>query len=325
MVDGDQDYFVGSRSTTKSFGKAPESFLLINENSKLSIASDHPISQVGMVTDAILFDFDNDADKDLIIVSEWSEVKIFENDRGNLVDSTKKLFSDTPKGLWQSIELFDIDQDGIKEIIVGNVGLNTKFSASKSYPLKMYVNDFDSNGQTESIVAIAKNGDYYTIDSKDKMQGQMPELIRKKFSTYADFAGKTIEEIFGTSLLSRADQYIVDELQNGYFKLSGNRFTFNPLPTEFQWGPITKIKPLTIKNIDHLILTGSKSDLPPYQGLWQSQKHFLLRSSEEFEMLHLLGIDLIHQDLNDLETIKIDGKNLLILGIVNQKTKFFNF
>lgn len=323
--DGDQDYFVGSRSTTKSFGKAPESFLLINENSKLSIASDHPITQVGMVTDAILFDFDNDADKDLIIVSEWSEVKIFENDKGNLVDSTKKLFSDTPKGLWQSIELFDIDQDGIKEIIVGNVGLNTKFSASKSYPLKMYVNDFDSNGQTESIVAIAKNGDYYTIDSKDKMQGQMPELIRKKFSTYADFAGKTIEEIFGTSLLSRADQYIVDELQNGYFKLSGNRFTFNPLPTEFQWGPITKIKPLTIKNIDHLILTGSKSDLPPYQGLWQSQKHFLLRSSEEFEMLHLLGIDLIHQDLNDLETVKIDGKNLLILGIVNQKTKFFNF
>jgi hypothetical protein len=26
-----------------------------------------------------------------------------------------------------------------------------------------------------------------------------------------------------------------------------------------------------------------------------------------------------------LETVKIDGKNLLILGIVNQKTKFFNF
>lgn len=125
--------------------------------------------------------------------------------------------------------------------------------------------------------------------------------------------------------MSRADQYIVDELQNGYFKLSGNSFTFYPLPTEFQWGPITKIKPLTIKNINHLILTGSKSDLPPYQGLWQSQKHFLLRSLEEFEMLHLLGIDLIHQDLNDLETVEIDGKNQLILGIANQKTKFFNF
>lgn len=323
--DGDEDYFVGSRSTTKSFGQMPESFLLINENGRLSIAEDHPLSQVGMVTDAIAYDFDNDTDEDLIVVAEWSGIKIFENDKGTLVDHTKKLFSDNPKGLWQSVEFFDLDGDGRKEIIVGNVGLNTKFSASKEYPLKMYVHDFDKNGQTESIVAVAKNGAYYTIDSKDKMQGQMPELIRKKFNTYASFAGKTVEEIFGRSLLASADLYIVEELQSGYFQRSGNQFTFTPLPTELQWGPITQIKPLTINNVAHLIVTGSKSDLPPYQGVWKSQKHFLLRSLSEFEMLHKLGIDLIHQDLTDLEIGEIDGKNQLILGIANQKIKFYSF
>ena len=189
----------------------------------------------------------------------------------------------------------------------------------------MYVHDFDSNGQTESIVAIAKNGDYYTIDSKDKMQGQMPELIRKKFNSYADFAGKTIEEIFGSSLLSSSDQYTVDELQSGYFKMIGGSYVFFPLKTEFQWGPISKMKSLTINNSEHLIITGYKSDLPPYQGLWSSQKHFLLTSLNEYEILHELGIDLIHKDVTALETIEIDGKNKLIVGVANQNIKFYTY
>ena len=323
--DGDQDYFVGSRSITKSFGKMPESFFLMNDSGKLSIVDDHPLSKVGMVTDAILYDFDNDNDEDLLIVSEWSNMKIFQNDNGNFIDQTDKLFSDKPRGLWQSLELFDIDKDGIKEIVVGNVGLNTKFSASKSYPLKMYVHDFDSNGQTESIVAIAKNGDYYTIDSKDKMQGQMPELIRKKFNSYADFAGKTIEEIFESSLLSNSDQYTVDELQSGYFKMIGGSYVFFPLKTEFQWGPISKMKSLTINNSEHLIITGHKSDLPPYQGLWSSQKHFLLTSINEYKVLHELGIDLIHKDVTALETIKMDGENKLIVGVANQNIRFYTY
>ena len=134
----------------------PESFFLMNDSGKLSIVDDHPLSKVGMVTDAILYEFDNDNDEDLLIVSEWSNMKIFQNDNGNFVNQTDKLFSDKPRGLWQSLELFDIDKDGIKEIVVGNVGLNTKFSASKSYPLKMYVHDFDSNGRQKALLQLPK-------------------------------------------------------------------------------------------------------------------------------------------------------------------------
>ena len=46
----------------------PESFFLMNDNGKLSIEDNHPLSKVGMVTDAILYDFDNDNDEDLFIV-----------------------------------------------------------------------------------------------------------------------------------------------------------------------------------------------------------------------------------------------------------------
>ena len=63
--------------------------------------------------------------------------------------------------------------------------------------------DFDENGQTESIVAVAKEDNYYTIDSKDKLQSQMPELIRKKFNSYNDISGKTVSDIFGYSKLNK--------------------------------------------------------------------------------------------------------------------------
>ena len=322
--DGDEDYFVGSRSTTKSFGVMPKSFLLVNDNGKLTIVNDHPIAESGMVTDAIFFDIDNDHDKDVIVVGEWSELKIYENDNGKLIHNTSEFFSNQPKGLWQSVEIFDLDGDGIKEIVVGNVGLNTKFSASNHYPLKMYVSDFDENGQIETVIANAKNGDYFSIDSKDKMESQMPELIRKKFSSYHDFAGKTISEIFESSQLSKADLYLTEVLQSGYFKLINNKYEFFPFPSEFQWGPISKIKKLEIGSIPYLILSGSKSDLPPYQGLWKSQKHFLLKSLKEYDVLHNKGINLIHNQLMDLETLWINGQEIIVVGVANQNMMFYS-
>ena len=43
-----------------------------------------------MMTDAIWLDFDNDEDKDLIIVGEWMNITIFENNKGRLQKATEK-------------------------------------------------------------------------------------------------------------------------------------------------------------------------------------------------------------------------------------------
>ena len=70
-------------------------------------------------------------------------------------------------GLWQSIIAFDIDHDGDKDYLLGNWGLNSKFTASERYPLKMYYNDFDGDGKAETILAIEKQGKYYPMESFD--------------------------------------------------------------------------------------------------------------------------------------------------------------
>lgn len=323
--DGDKDYFVGSRVVTKSFGLTPQSFLLMNHNGKLSFDPNHIISNVGMVTDAIFTDIDADSDKDLIVVSEWDRVKVFENTKGQLVEKTDKLFQSNPKGLWQSVSAFDLDNDGVDEIVVGNVGNNTKFKASTAYPLKMFVQDFDKNGQIEGIVAVAKDGAYFTIDTKDKLVGQLPELIRRKFNSYAQFAGKTIEEVFGADTLDHAQLHTVEELQSGYFKKTENGYHFFPFKPAFQWGPISKMSTINKDNATYLVLTGSKSDLPPYQGKWNSQQHFLLNTLDAFTTLHQEGINVRHKRVTDLAKMKLNGTDVLVVGTANETIKFYSY
>ena len=38
-------------------------------------------------------------------------------------------------------------------------------------------------------------------------------------------------------------------------------------------------------------------DLPPYQGLWISQKGFLLESLDKYSQLHENGLEIIHKEL----------------------------
>ena len=59
-------------------------------------------------------------------------------------------------GLWQSVSPFDIDHDGDVDVVLGNWGLNSKFRASKSNPMKLYYGDIDGNGLAETILAIEK-------------------------------------------------------------------------------------------------------------------------------------------------------------------------
>ena len=89
-----------------------------------------------MVTSALWSDVDGDGWPDLLLTLEWGNVKYFHNNRGaGFEDWTERSgFASAGTGWWTSIASADFNGDGRPDYVVGNVGLNTQYRASRGAP-----------------------------------------------------------------------------------------------------------------------------------------------------------------------------------------------
>ncbi|WP_445738691.1 FG-GAP-like repeat-containing protein [Mariniflexile sp.] len=259
--DGDMDLFVGSRVIPGKYPYAPTNFLLINENGtfKNKIASIAPQAEtIGMVTDAQWADIDNDADEDLIITGEWMGIEVFINKYGILSKNDRYNSLSSTKGWWNTITIEDIDGDGDKDIIAGNLGLNYKFHASKEKPFHVYTKDFDGNGTEDIMLAKYYNEKQVPVRGKGCTAQQMP-FLKKKIATYNEFANKDLQGIVGDGILTSL-HYEVNEFQSGIFINNGKgEFSFKPFPIEVQKSPINSViyKDLDGDNIKDFLMAGN--------------------------------------------------------------------
>ena len=76
-------------------------------------------------------------------------------------------------GWWFSIKSADVNNDGLMDLIAGNIGLNIKFKPSVNFPVKMYINDFDNNESFEQIVTYIRNGKEYPLADRDEITKQL--------------------------------------------------------------------------------------------------------------------------------------------------------
>ncbi|MEO1655734.1 MAG: VCBS repeat-containing protein, partial [Bacteroidota bacterium] len=155
--DGDLDLFIGIRGVPGSYGLPEKSFILENDgqgNFKDVTSEKAPqLIDFGMVTDAVWTDYDGDQKLDLVIVGEWMEVTIFKN-KGVGFQKAKSIPGlENTKGLWSVVQASDLDADGLPDLVLGNLGLNSRFQADKDHPFQLYINDFDENGSLDHIYA----------------------------------------------------------------------------------------------------------------------------------------------------------------------------
>jgi hypothetical protein len=323
--DGDLDLFIGNNSKYNSFGKMPDCYLLNNNKGIFTIVQAATFSGIGMVTDAIVTDFNKDGNMDLIVVGEWMKPKFFANSKGNFKEITDSVLPEKLNGLWQSIAAFDIDKDGDQDYVVGNWGMNSKFKSSKEFPMKMYYDDFDTNGTFETIVAIEKNGNYYPTMGLDELVEEFSGMLKKKFNNYRSFAGKKIEEIFDVSLLEKAALYEVHNLKSGYLRNEKGKFTFVPFSNKLQVSPITSfvVSDFDGDGKEEIFAAGNYFGVTPYHSRFDGFSGALIKNHKTIYLGHQVGINLAQKAVRHLDIIPFNGKKYLLVTINNKKAEVY--
>ena len=246
--DGDLDLFVGARSRPGRYPLPATSYLLTNHSEGGSVAftiADHAtlFEEVGLVTDAIWTDFDDDGWVDLIVTGEWMPVRFYRNDRGKFADVTSQTGVGQHTGWWNSIAPGDFDGDGDQDYVVGNYGTNSTLRASSDMPARVYIGDFDQNGAIDPIPTLFLKdtaGTYreYAYHGRGDL---FKQLVRVKgdFNTHHDMGLATIESILSDEERREASVAEATTFESSYLEnLGEGKFALHHLPIEAQWAPV---------------------------------------------------------------------------------------
>jgi enediyne biosynthesis protein E4 len=268
--DGDQDLFVGGLSVPQSYGISPTSYVFVNDGkghfTDMAKTKNPDISSIGMVTSAEWADVTGDKKKELIIAGEWMTPRIFSYNKDHFDEIKTNL--DSLYGWWQSISVGDFDGDGRQDIVLGNIGENFYLRPDLQDPVKLWINDFNNNGNSDKILTRTVDGQDKTVFLKHDLQDQIP-AIKKKNLKHSEYAKKTMKELFPPDVLSNC---IVKEFNYGSsiiaFNKGNGHFVIQKLPPLTQTSSINAIHQMDINDDGYmdLILGGNKYGFPPQFG-----------------------------------------------------------
>jgi hypothetical protein len=281
--DGHLDLFVGSRVVSRSYGLTPRSHLLQNDGTghfiDVTLDKAKELSEAGMVSSAAWVDYDSDGRLDLIVVGEWMPVRAFHQENGHLVDRTAEAGLSGTNGWWNTVAAADLNGDGRKDLILGNLGLNSYIRASRNEPARLYVSDFFHTGAVKQILTFYKHGVSYPLAGRDEMVRLMPPL-RSKYASYSDFGASRIEDIFPASELSQAKVLEASDFASSVAMSNGNgTFRVLPLPVEAQFAPIyaTLAEDFDGDGRPDLLVAGNLYGVTPVLGRYDASYGLLLR------------------------------------------------
>jgi enediyne biosynthesis protein E4 len=328
--DGDLDLFIGGRLVPKRYPYAPKSFILENNKGKFKDVTNTvapELSRIGMVTSAVSADIDGDKTNELIIVGEWMPITIFKKNGKTYKNVTHTFGFDKTSGWWNKIIASDLDSDGDTDFVIGNLGLNYKFSASKSHPFMVYANDYDHNGTNDVFLAKHYKNREVPIRGKQCSSQQLPQ-ISQKYKTYKEFAKADIRDMIGTND-SRGIKFEVQEFSSVILENDKGKLKLKKLPTEAQFSVINGIvvEDFNKDGIKDILIAGNKFEVEVETTRADASVGSLLlgKKDKTYTTLNYLESGFfVPYNVKDLQKIKIsDGKWGVLTAINNDKLKLF--
>ena len=263
--DGDLDLFRGGQVVSGAYPKSPKNYILINEKGTFVNATDKMapgLSDVGMVNSAVWVDLNGDKKSELVIVGEWMPVTLFALQDNKLVNVTAEYGMENTEGWWNKVIADDLDGDGDQDLIIGNLGENYKFKASREKPFQVFAKDFDKNGTNDIFLAR-----YYQdtllvpIRGRECTSQQMPE-IAQRFPTYNSFATSDLPDILGSDIKNAMHEQA--HLFSSVMLINDNgKLIVKRMPTEVQ---LSTINGIIVRDFDNdgkkdILMAGNKFDV----------------------------------------------------------------
>jgi hypothetical protein len=253
--DGDLDLFIGGRVDPWNYPKPVNSFIYRNDSQKNKLKYTDitkqvapALEKVGLVCDALFTDFNNDGWQDLIVVGEWMQIKFLENQKGQFKDISETTGIQNQVGWWNTIQSGDFDKDGDMDYIVGNLGMNSFYRATDTYPVAIYAKDFDNNDSYDAFPALYLPTSHtdtvrklYPAQTREDIVKQMISM-RAKYQNFRSFAVSPIDKMFTPEQLKGAQILKANYFGSSYLKNNGKgKFELLPLPIQAQFAALNGI------------------------------------------------------------------------------------
>lgn len=319
--DGDLDLFIGSRCVSGTYGVTPQSHIYINNSigdfTEMPYDKCKGIVDAGMVASAVWADMDTDKKDELVVVGDWMAPKIFKYAKGSFTELKTDL-SDK-MGWWQTVTVEDMNGDGKQDLILGNLGENFYLKPNKENPVKLFLKDFDNNGELDKIVTRSINGKDKPVFMKAELEGQLP-MLKKQNLHNVDYAKRSVQELFSAVQM---ENVIIKEVNYSSsciaYNNGNNSFIIKELPRNIQLSSVKSILPVDVNSdgkID-LVTGGNEFGFQPQLGrLDASEGEVLINDGKgNFTIPGKTnsGIEL-HGQVRDIILLKRNGSiNILFL------------
>ncbi|EKB48764.1 FG-GAP repeat protein [Cecembia lonarensis LW9] len=319
--DGALDLLVGTRTIPFAYGIPGDVVLLENQGDGTFLDKTDALApglkNLGMTTDAWVGDLDGDGEAELLIVGEWMPIKVFKKVNGTFQNNSEAFGFAQTGGLWNRLLVEDLTGDGLPDILVGNMGKNSRLQASSEKPMKLYINDFDQNGSVEQILTLYEGEQDYPLLLKQTLLKQLPGL-RKDLLTYDIYKDKRMEDLFSKEVLSRSLVLEVHVLETSLFVNQGNgTFAKRILPREIQSSPVYAMA--LWKDMEggrHLFLGGNQSRIKPEIGINMGSYgwHLNIKQSGEMDVWRASHSGFFVQgEIRDIQVLNSkDGQVILV-------------
>ncbi|MEQ8474496.1 MAG: VCBS repeat-containing protein [Marinoscillum sp.] len=334
--DGDIDLFVGGRIEPQFYPLSPRSKVLKNVSTggavkfvEVTANLSNELVRMGMVTDAVWSDLNNDGWDDLIVVGEWMPLKVFLNESGSsFVEVSEEMGLQNTHGWWTRIVGDDLDGDGDMDFIVGNAGTNLQYNASEEEPVEFFVQDLNNDQDPDPIMSYYIQGKRYPVASYDELIDQM-RGVRKRFKDYEAYSVATVDDVLQSFEKSKSFHYKINTLESSVLLNQGNSFSIQALPKAAQESMVNGI---VIEDFDHdgsneILLVGN---FFPYRVEWGKSDSFFgafFKMENGRLVSHLSNEKLYFDgDIRDVQLLKMkNGERRVIISRNNNDADIYSF